>query len=220
MRFTKYTTLASVVLAFLFAFGISTFAQGRGGGKPAGNPGAGGGGRPDNVGRPTNPGRPTDVGRPTGIGVDRGINTASDRSSGRSDRGMETARTNSGGRSDAGIERARMQRENRTREAEREMQKNPRISENLRMNANDLRAGYQTALQTNPDLKFGQYVAANMIARNLGSRNTSITSQAILSGLASGNSIGETLRSLGVSRDEAKRAEKETKRQMENSRKQ
>jgi hypothetical protein len=111
-----------------------------------------------------------------------------------------------------------MMRENRIREADREMQRNPRIRENLRINANDLRSGYQSALITNPDLKFGQYVAANMISRNLGSRYPNVTSSAILLGLANGDSIGETLRDLGVSRDEAKRAEKEAKRQLENSR--
>jgi hypothetical protein len=204
MKFTKITAFASIALAFLLAFGVNsnTFAQGRGngGGRPS-NPGGGGNG----MGRPT-----------SSPGVDRGLGTASERSGGRSDTGMGTASTNSNGRSDAGIERARMQRENRIQDANREISKNPRIGDNVRMNANDLRSGYEAALATNPNLKFGQYVAANMIARNLGSTNTNITSSAILSGLAQGNSIGETLRSLGVSRDEAKRAEKAAKRQMEN----
>lgn len=210
MRFIKFTALASISMAFLLPFGAfsDTFAQGRGGGRPA-NPG-----RPADAGRPTNPGRPADVGRPTGTGVDRGIGTASERSGGRSDRGIGTASERSGGRSDTGLERARMQRENRTREADREIERNPRIGENLGMNANDLRSGYEAALATNPDLKFGQYVAANMLARNLGSTNSNITTEAILSRLDDGYSIGEALRDLGVSRDEAKRAEKEAKRQM------
>jgi hypothetical protein len=218
MRFIKFTALASMSLAFLLVLGAvsETFAQGRGGGRPTGA-GGGGGGRPSGVGRPTDMGRPSDMGRPTGTGVDRGMGTASERSGGRSDRGLETARTNSGGRSEEGLNRARMQRENRTREADREIQRNPRIGENMRMNANDLRSGYETALKTNPDLKFGQYVAANMIARNLGSTNSNVTAGAILSRLATGDSIGEALRDLGVSRDEAKRAEKEAKRRMKAS---
>ena len=215
MRFTKYATLASTTLALLLFFGISsdTFAQGRGngGGRPAGNPGGGRG----NGGGGSGMGRPT-----TSPGVDRGIDMSSGRSNGRSDAGRSTASDRSNGRYDDAMERARMMRENRTREADREMQRNPRLSENLRMNANDLRSGYQTALATNPDLKFGQYVAANMISRNLSSRYPSVTSSAILSGLANGDSIGETLRDLGVSKDEAKRAEKEAKRQLENSRRQ
>jgi hypothetical protein len=204
MKFTKYATSAGIALAFLLATGVSsdTFAQGRGngGGRPSGNQG---GGRPANTGRPT-----------TGPGVDRGIDRSSDRSNGRSDDGRNTASERSNGRYDNGIERARMMRENRMREADREIERNPRVGEKLRMNANDLRSGYQTALITNPDLKFGQYVAANMIAPNLGSTNPNITANAILSRLAQGDSIGAALRSLGVGRDEAKRAEKAAKRQM------
>jgi hypothetical protein len=207
MKFTKNISFASLTLALLLSFGVcsETFAQGRGngGGRPAGNPG--GGGRPDTVGRPT-----------TSPGVDRGIDMSSRRSNGRSDMGRDTASDRSNGRYDSGIERARMMRENRNREADREIARNPRMGENMGMNANDLRSGYQTALANNPDLKFGQYVAANMIARNLRRTNSNITANAILSRLAQGNSIGEALRELGVNRDEAKRAEKEAKRQMKN----
>ncbi len=159
------------------------------------------------------------MGRPTASpGVDRGISTSSDKSNGRADRGRDTASEHSQGRSDEGSERARMMRENRSREADSEIEKTPRIGDDMHMNANDLRSGYQTALAANPDLKFGQYVAANMIARNLGSRNSNITADAILSRLASGDSIGQALRDLGVSKDEAKQAEKETKRRMKAAR--
>jgi hypothetical protein len=205
MKFTKFASFAGITLAFLLTLGAFSdiFAQGRGGGRPAGNPG--GGGRPDTAGRPT-----------TSPGVERGIDMSSRRTNDRSDTGRDTAADRSNGRDDAGLERARMQRENRAREADREIERNPRIGENLRMNANDLRGGYRAALATNPDLKFGQYVAAHMIARNLGSRNPDITAEAILSRLEEGDSIGEALRDLGVNRDEAKRAEKAAKRQMKN----
>lgn len=190
MRFIKLTALGSIALAFLLAFGVNsdTFAQGRSGG---------------GMGRPT-----------TSPGVDRGIDTSAASSNGRSAQGRSTASDNSNGRYDTGIEHARMMRENNSREANREIERNPQMGEKLHMNANDLRSGYQTALATNPDLKFGQYVAANMITRNLGSRNSNITADAILSRLASGDSIGQALRDLGVSKDEAKRAEKEAKRRM------
>jgi hypothetical protein len=207
MRFRKFATLAGFILALLLIVGTSSnaFAQGRGGGggRPAGNPGNGGG---NGMGRPS-----------TSRGVDRGIDTSSDRSMGRSDNGRNTASDRSNGRYDEGIERARMMRENRNREANREIEKHPRMGDDMNMSANDLRNGYQTALETNPNLKFGQYVAANRLARNLGTTNPNITTDAILSGLSQGNSLGETLRNLGLSKDEAKRAEKEAKRQMENS---
>ncbi len=209
MRFIKLTALASIALAFLLAFGVNsdTFAQGKSGGNRGGNGGGNGNGGGSGAGRPT-----------TSPGVDRGLGTASARSGGRSNDGLGTASTNSNGRSDAGLERARMMRENRNREADREIERNPRIGDDMRMNANDLRSGYQVALAANPDLKFGQYVAANMLARNLGSRNSNITADAILSRLASGDSIGQALRDLGVSKDEAKRAEKEIKRRMKAAR--
>ena len=196
----KISILASVALALLLGLGISSnsFAQGHGGGggKPSGNPGSG---------------RPT-----TSPGVDNGLGTASQRSGGRSDTGLETASDRSNGRSDAGIDRARLMRENSDR-ADREIRENPRLQDVTKMNANDLRSGYEAALALNPDLKFGQYVAANMIARNLGERNPNITTSAILAGLDDGKSIGQTLKDLGVSKDEAKKAEKAAKRQIKSA---
>jgi hypothetical protein len=88
------------------------------------------------------------------------------------------------------------------------------------MSANQLRSGYQAALKTNPDLKFGQYVAANRIAKNLGSRNPKVTTDAILLGLASGKSIGQTLQGLGVSSNEAKDAVKMADREIKESKRQ
>lgn len=106
----------------------------------------------------------------------------------------------------------------RMRNADKGMRDNPHWSEGTKITANDLRAGYQTALATNPNLKFGQYVAANMIARNMQRRGMNISFYDILSGLNCGKSLGETLQDLGVSRDEAKRAEKEAKEQMKRRR--
>jgi hypothetical protein len=207
MRFIKFTALASISMAFLLAFGAlsETFAQGRGGGRPA-NPG-----RPADAGRPTNPGRPSDAGRPTNPGVDRGIGTASERSGGRSNRGLETASERSGGRSDAGLQRARMQRENSNR-ADREINENPGIGRAMGMNASELRNSYQAALADNPSLKFGEFVRAQMIANNLSSTNPGITSDAILSRMATGSSIRESLTNLGLTKAAAKRAEAAAKR--------
>lgn len=193
----KFKTLAGILLAFLFVFGMSfdASAQGRGGGRGNGNGG----------------------GRPTGSpGVDRGLGTASERSGGRSDRGLGTASDNSNGRSDAGLERARAAREN-GRQADREIERNPRIADDLNMNANDLRSQYQTALADNPNLKFGQFVAANRLSRNLGERYPNVTTSAILEGLASGNSIGQTLQSLGLNKSESKAAEKKVERGIKES---
>lgn len=203
MKLIKFTAFAGLALASVLALGIDSniSAQGRGGGRPSGNQ-SGGGGRPT-----ANP------------GVDRGIDRSSDRSNGRSDTGRATASENSNGRSDTGIDRARSGRENGMRSNERmpndnELNRYRGISRKLNTTPEALRSQYRAALASNPDLKFGQFVAANMIANNLGSRNPRVTTSAILSGLQSGDSIGETLRNLGVSSSDAKDMEKRAKREM------
>lgn len=99
--------------------------------------------------------------------------------------------------------------------ANRELRRHPNLSNDLHVNANDLREDYRAALAVNPDLTFGQFVAATRLARNLGDRRPAITRRAILAGLASGDSLGQTLRNLGMGRDEANaavmRAEREVK---------
>lgn len=179
---------------------LSVMAQGKGRG------GGGGGGRGSGSGHAGGP--------PAGVGVERGIGNSSVHSEGRSDKGRDNASVKSGGRSDAGLERARMA-SSRLRDADRELRDHPNMARNLKLNANDLRAGYQTALLTNPELKFGHYVSATRVSQNLGSRHPNITRDAILGGLASGRSLGQTLQDLGLSDREAndvrRRAEREIK---------
>jgi hypothetical protein len=71
---------------------------------------------------------------------------------------------------------------------------------------------YKAALQANPKLTRGQFIAANMLSKNLGDKNPAITTQAILDGLAGGKSIGQTLQGLGLSANDAKAAEAEADR--------
>ena len=176
-------TVSLCLLVLLLATGA--FAQGKGKG--------GGGGRGSgNAGGP-----------PPGRGVDRGIDNASNKSGGRSDDGLNNASAKSKGRSDAGLQRAR---DANLRRADDDLRNHPRLPGALHTNANDLRAGYQTALLRNPDLTFGNYVAASRLGQNLGSRHPSITRDAILSGLASGRSMGQTLQDLGLSERESKDA--------------
>ncbi len=211
MKSRKFTVLAGIALAFLLVLGTNSniAAQGRGGGgRPSGNPGNSGGS--GNTGRGNS-------------GVDRGINTSSDRSNGRSDRGRDTASDRSNGRSDDGMERARSGRDNATERnmpKDNELNRYQGIARKLNTTPENLRAQYQAAQAANPDLKFGQFVAANMVADNLGSRFPNVTSAAILSGLQNGDSIGKTLQNLGVSSDEAKQIEKRAKREMKDGKKQ
>lgn len=195
MHALKMISRLGLLVLLVAGVQVIASAQGRGhggGGRPAGNPGGG---------------------PPGGVGVDRGINNSSDRSNGRADTGRETASDRSGGRSDAAFERARLQRQN-ARQAENELRDHPAMAAHLHLTANDLRSGYQTALLTNPNLKFGQYVAARRLAANLGARNPNITSGAILAGLAADRSIGQTLQDLGISKQQAKDAQKRAEREL------
>lgn len=179
---------------------LTTGALGQGKGQSRGGGHGGGSG---NAGGP-----------PAGVGVDRGLGNASTHSNGRSDDGLNNASTKSNGRSDAGLDRARRASSNLDK-ADDDLRDHPGIPKALHINANDLRAGYQAALATNPDLKFGNYVAATRLGQNLGSRFPNVTRDAILNGLGSGRSIGQTLQDLGLSeqqaKDERKRVDAEIK---------
>jgi hypothetical protein len=193
-------TSSLCLLVLVLATGA--FAQGRGRG--------GGGGRGGGSGNAGGP--------PPGVGVDRGLGNASGRSGGRSDDGRDNASTKSNGRSDAGLERARKASSN-MRRADDDLRDHPGLPRALHTNANDLRAGYQAALASNPDLTFGNYVAATRLSQNLGSRFPNITREAILNGLASGRSLGRTLQDLGLSEQEAKDARKRAEREVKDARK-
>jgi hypothetical protein len=201
MKRTLFLTLLLTV-TFVLAVAGNVSAQGKGHG------GGGGGGRGASPGGP-----------PSGVGVDRGLGRSSDASMGRSDEGRGNASDRSNGRSDAGLERARIASQN-LHNADNDLRRHPGIASDMHVNANDLRAGYQTALATNPNLTFGNYVAATRLAQNLGGRNPAITRAAILAGLANGDSIGKTLRNLGLSDDAAKAAKKRVDEQIKQSKKQ
>ena len=86
------------------------------------------------------------------------------------------------------------------------------VAKKLGTTPDALETEYLAARQANPKLTHGQFVAANMVAHNLSAKNPNITTQAILDGLKSGKSIGQTLQSLGLSEKEAKEAEASAKR--------
>ena len=93
------------------------------------------------------------------------------------------------------------------------------ISKKLNTTPDALNTQFQTALAANPKLNFGQFVAANVVASNLSGRFPNVTTDAILSGLASGKSLGQTLQSLGVDSATSKTAEKDAKKQIKDSQK-
>lgn len=199
---TKFRNPAMLILVCLSLIGMQAIVSAQGRGRGASGP-------PASV--------PRGGGPPAGVGVDKGIGTSSDRSNGRADTGRSTASDRSNGRSDAGLDRARLQRENSER-ADQELNDHPGMASALHTTAKDLRAGYQAALLTNPSLKFGQYVAATRLAANLGTRNPNITRGAILTGLADGQSIGQTLQDLGLSKQQAADAKKRAEREIKEAR--
>jgi hypothetical protein len=188
------------LLVLTLATGVFAQGKGRGGGNGGGRGSSGSGGPPP------------------GAGVDRGLGNASDRSGGRSDDGLGNASTRSNGRSDDGLDRARRASSN-LRHADDDLQDHPNLPRALHTNANDLRAGYQAALATNPDLTFGNYVSATRLGQNLNRRFPNVTRAAILDGLASGRSLGQTLQDLGLSSDESKEARKQAEREIKAARK-
>ena len=191
-----------ILTVLVLGLATGAFAQGKGhGGGVGGGRGSGSGGGP-----------------PSGVGVDRGLGNASSRSGGRSDDGLGNASTKSNGRSDDGLDRARRASSN-LRKADDDLNDHPGVPRALHTNANDLRAGYQTALATNPDLTFGNYVAATRLGQNLNGRFPNVTRDAILSGLASGRSLGQTLQDLGLSSDESKQARKQAEAEIKAARK-
>jgi hypothetical protein len=201
-------TYAAFLCLLVLVLATAAFAQGKGKG------GGGGGGRGAGSGSGSGHGG----GPPTGVGVDRGLGNASDRSGGRSDEGLNNASNKSNGRSDAGLERARKANDN-LRRADNDLRDHPGVPRALHTNANDLRAGYQAALLTNPDLTFGNYVSATRLSQNLGNRNPNITRGAILNGLASGRSLGQTLQDLGLNERDSKEARKQVERELKEARK-
>ena len=88
------------------------------------------------------------------------------------------------------------------------------IASKLGIPAKDLENQFEAAQAANPNLTRGQFIAANVLAKNLGTKNPAITTMAILDGLQSGKSIGQTLHSLGLSESDAKEAERAADREV------
>ena len=187
----KLKILAVFAAVLLLCAAADTYAQGRGRG--------GGGGSPAGVGG----------GPPAGGGVDHGLGNASIHSNGRSDDGLGNASTRSNGRSDTGLDRARLARENANRLSDTVLNRYRGLSKKLGTTPEEMRARYQAALLANPNLNYGNFVAANVIADNLGGRFPNVTSSNILAGLANGDSIGETLRNLRMTKEQAKIAQRD-----------
>ena len=88
------------------------------------------------------------------------------------------------------------------------------IAAKLNTTPDALETTYQAAVAADPKLTRGQFVAANVLAANLGTKTPAITTQAILDGLKAGKSIGETLHGLGLSSGDADKAQDDANREI------
>ncbi|MEP6788945.1 MAG: hypothetical protein ABJB40_10975, partial [Acidobacteriota bacterium] len=113
-----------------------------------------------------------------------------------------------------GINRARLARANANAVSDNELNRYRGLSRKLGTTPDQMRSAYQAALLANPDLTYGQFVSANVVSDNLNGRFPGITSSAILAGLANGDSLGSTLRNLGLSKEQSKAAQKNAEEQI------
>ncbi len=205
MKLKRFTIFAGSALAFLFLAGMDTglSAQGRppGAGPPAGVPR---GGPPGGI---------------PGGGVDRGLGTASERSGGRSDIGLGRASDSSMGRSDQGLMHSRTGTGNGQIPGDRDLNRYRGIANRFNTTPEELRARFEVAVTANPNLNFGLFVAAHVVADNLNSQYPNVTTENILRGLRNGDSFGRTLENLGVDGDDADNARKDANRRIKESRK-
>ncbi len=89
------------------------------------------------------------------------------------------------------------------------------VAKQLNTTPQALEDAYKAALATNPKLTRGQFIAANILAKNLGTAHPNVTTQGILDSLAAGKSIGQTLQGMGLTAQQAQQAETEANRQAE-----
>jgi hypothetical protein len=93
------------------------------------------------------------------------------------------------------------------------------IAAQLNTTPEALEDAFEHAREANPKLSRGNFIAANVLADNLGPTHPNITTSAILSGLQSGKSVGQTLQSLGLSGSETKQARRAADRQAKDAEK-
>jgi len=172
------------LFVLVFALGSEAFAQGRPSG--AGNPG-GSAGRPGgSVGTPG--GAPGGAPNRDGWEIGPGQSRADGMSRG------ENRPTREDGRIRGGVGRTDDRYEG--------------LSRALGTPASELNSRFEEALLANPNLTYGQWVAATMIGTKA---PIGVTTEQILDGLRDGRSIGETLRDAGVGKDQIKAERKRIK---------
>jgi len=91
------------------------------------------------------------------------------------------------------------------------------IAPKLHTTPDALHSAFERARQANPKLSRGNFIAANVLADNLGARRPNVTTVALLAGLQNGTSLGQTLQGLGLSPLEAKQARRAADRRVKDA---
>src|SRR5215204_3423933 len=149
----RLVVIFAASLLLCVAMDASAQGKGNGGGNGKGNSGGGG--------------RPATAGPPASTGIDHGLGTASAKSNGRSDAGLDNASIKSKGRSDAGHDRARLAKTKAGKLSDNELNRYRGLSKKLGTTPEEMRARYEAALMTNPNLTYGNFVSANVVADNM-----------------------------------------------------
>ena len=205
MRMLRNITFSPLSIALLFVLiaGGDVFGQGRGRG------GGSGGGRPA-----TSSGGNSSV--------NQGSSSASSHSKGKQDDGTNTASGKSKSNGGDVTEHGKSEKEKKDHALknapdDNELNRYRGISKKLGTTPEELRARYIDAATRNPNLKFGEFVSANVVADNLRGRYPGVSTSAILTGMQNGDSLGQTLKNLKVPLETAKQAEKEAKQRIKDS---
>ena len=78
-----------------------------------------------------------------------------------------------------------------------------------------LAQAFEAARQQDPTLKHKDFMAANILAHDLGGAHPKVTTQALLAGLKAGKTLRQTLVTLGLTADDAKAAAKAANAEVE-----
>lgn len=92
----------------------------------------------------------------------------------------------------------RMEKKDRSAKQKAESKRFRGLAKKIDLSPAEARAWYLEEKEANPDLTYGQFVAANMIARKHGKRNPRLTTEAILDKLRAGKSLGRAVKDLGL----------------------
>ncbi len=89
------------------------------------------------------------------------------------------------------------------------------LSKKIGMSPEDAQDWYEREKDRNPNLTYGQFVAANMVARKNHSSRPRLTTEAILDRLEGGQNFGQAVKDLGLKGDRYENERRRIRRELE-----